>query len=123
MMPSSGGIGSMAKLLYCWRCKMDVPMLDEVEWEQVLPHLAGAVDEIKRYRDAHGVTFAMAKDQVYGKGALDQYHQITGFRETNVNAIWHHRISNFGPPCAMCGRPLRTARAKFCAECGGLRNS
>jgi hypothetical protein len=113
----------MAKLLYCWRCKMDVPMLDEVEWEQVLPNLTGAVDEIKRYRDAQGVTLAKAKDQVYGKGALDKYYQITGFRETNVNAIWHHRISNFGPPCAMCGRSLRTPRAKFCAECGGQRNS
>ena len=111
----------MAKLLYCWRCKMDVPMLDEVEWEQVVPHLTGAVAEIKRYRDAHGVSLAEAKDQVYGKGALDRYHQITGFRETNVNAVWHHRISNFGPPCAACGKPLRTPRAKFCAECGGQR--
>ena len=123
MMPSCGGIRSMAKLLYCWRCKMDVPMLDEVEWEQVMPHLTGALDEIKRYHDAHGVTLVEAKDRVYGRGALDRYHQITGFRENNVNAIWHHRISNFGPPCAMCGRPLRTARAKFCAECGASRKS
>jgi len=62
-MPSRGGIRSMAKLLYCWRCRMDVPMLDEVEWEQVVPHLIGAVNEIKRYRDAHGVTLTEAKDQ------------------------------------------------------------
>jgi hypothetical protein len=113
----------MAKLLYCWRCRMDVPMLDEIEWEQVLPHLTGAVLEINRYRQAHGVTFAEAKDQVYGKGALDRHHQITGFRETNVNAVWHHRISSFGAACATCGRPLRTPRARFCAACGALRKS
>jgi hypothetical protein len=30
-------VGCMAKLLYCWRCKMDIPMLDESEWEYVRP--------------------------------------------------------------------------------------
>ena len=52
------------------------------------------------------------------KEALDLYERLTGFRETNINAIWHHRLSICGPPCGWCGKPLRTPKAKFCAACG-----
>jgi hypothetical protein len=95
---------SMPKTAYCWRCKLAVPMLDEQEWEQVLPHLESRLRSGLR--------------DVYGQGALTRYFEITGFRETNVNAIWHHRLSQFGPPCPSCGKLLRTPRAKLCAECG-----
>jgi hypothetical protein len=26
----------MVKVLYCWRCKMDIPMLEEHEWHEVM---------------------------------------------------------------------------------------
>ena len=52
---------------------------------------------------------------------LDEYNRITGFGETNVNAVWHHRLSLYGPPCAVCSKPLRSPRARRCAECGSLR--
>jgi uncharacterized OB-fold protein len=52
------------------------------------------------------------------KAALDEYEKITGYRETNPNAVWHHRISIYGPPCRKCGKPLRTPQASFCAACG-----
>jgi len=93
-------------------------MLDEHEWAEVLPHLTKGLEEIKAYRAAHGVSLAEAKDVIYGKGALQRYFEITGFRETNINALWHHRLSLFGPPCSLCGKPIRTPRAKMCAECG-----
>ena len=108
----------MAKTTYCWRCKIDVRMLDEQEWEQVLPHLQAGIEEIKKFRETHGVSLHEAKMWVYGEGALQRYYEMTGFRETNVNAIWHHRLSQFGPPCSSCGKLLRTPRAKFCAACG-----
>jgi hypothetical protein len=54
------------------------------------------------------------------EAALARYFEITGFRETNPNAIWHHRLSLFGPPCASCGKLLRTPRAKLCAACGAV---
>jgi len=52
---------------------------------------------------------------------LDEYNRLTGFRETNPNAVWHHRISLYGPPCGSCGKPLRTPVATFCAACGAPR--
>lgn len=49
---------------------------------------------------------------------LNEYERITGRRETNPNAIFHHIVSKYGPPCACCGKPLRTPRAQMCVACG-----
>ena len=97
-------------------------MLEEHEWEQVQPSLVKGLEQIKQYRQAHGVSITEARDAVlYGKEALEKYFRITGYRETNIDALWHHRLGQFGPPCHACGKPLRTPRAKLCAECGALR--
>ena len=48
---------------------------------------------------------------------LAEYERITDFRETNINAVFHHRLSLYGPPCRFCGKPLRTPEAKFCGAC------
>lgn len=48
---------------------------------------------------------------------LEEYNRITGQRETNVNAVYHHRVALYGPACAHCGKPLRTPRAKLCGHC------
>jgi hypothetical protein len=96
-------------------------MLDELEWAQVSPFLDNAIEQIKRYRTEHNVSLSEAKQHGYGQEALTRYFEIAGFREANANALWHHRLSLFGPPCSNCGKPLRTPQARHCAECGAPR--
>ena len=110
----------MAKILYCWRCKAEVPMLEEHEWEQVMSVLRSGWLELLKYRKTHNVSLREAEDgvQLDRVAALERYFELTGYRETRVDALWHHRLRRFGPPCRACGKPLRTPRARFCAECG-----
>jgi hypothetical protein len=105
----------MARIQYCWRCKMDIPMLDEGEWEQVSALIGNSAGPAPT---ADSPVPAIGKATARGAKALDRYFEITGFRETNPNALWHHRLSLYGAPCAACGKPLRTPKAKLCAECG-----
>ena len=90
------------KVFWCWRCKMDIPMLDDVEWERVWHAHRVAMDH---HRDGRPV-------------ALAEYERLTGFKETNINALFHHRISCHGTPCPRCGKVLRTPVAFKCFECG-----
>ena len=102
---------------------MDLPLLEEHEWELIHPLLQDAIGEIKRYREAHGVSITAAKEKGYGHAALALYRSITGFSETNPDAIWHHRLLLFGPPCVACGKPLRTPHARMCAACGAASSN
>jgi len=65
-------------------------------------------------------SFAFVRNASLGPPqAADAYTTLSvHLRETNPNALWHHRLSQLGPSCRACGKPLRTVRAKFCAECG-----
>lgn len=113
----------MAQTLYCWRCDFELPMLDEMEWAQLAPLLQGAIAEFMEERRRTGVGLDEARDTgILGRRALAFYRELTGFEETNLNALWHHRLSLYGPPCGHCGKPLRTPRAKLCAACGRDRD-
>ncbi|WP_131857101.1 hypothetical protein [Bosea sp. BK604] len=93
-------------------------MLDEDEWEDIHPLLTRWVEDVKEYRSRHpDADLQEARRHVHDPGVLQRYFELTGFRETNINAIWHHRASYFGPPCPSCGKPFRTPMARFCAEC------
>ena len=111
----------MPESLWCWRCKMVIPMLTESEWEKLELHLTSAIEEVQQYRQEHNCSLAEAKERGFGRNALRVYRELTGFEETNFNSLFHHRLSIYGPPCASCGKPLRTPRASFCAACGTKR--
>ena len=93
-------------------------MLDEDEWAEIAPFLRKNTESIKSYRQEHGVDLEEALSQGFDEPALKKFELFTGFKETNVNAIYHHRRSMFGPECPNCGKLIRTSRARFCAECG-----
>jgi len=110
----------MPETIYCWRCRIDVPMLTEPEWATLSPHLTDTVERIKGYRTQHNCSLQEALEKGLGD-ALEVYERLTGFKETNPNALWHHRRSIYGPPCPECGKPFRTPQARYCAMCSAER--
>lgn len=66
------------KILWCWRCKMEVPMLDDDEFQLVMSLRDNRISDDIR--------------EQFGP-ALREYERITGFHETNINAVWHHKLS------------------------------
>jgi len=91
-------------------------MLDETEWQSVGPLLGSSVESMQRLRQQ--VVGREPQTNIFGHMALAKYRTLTGHRETDANVLWHHRASLYGPPCANCGKPLRTPRAIICAACG-----
>jgi len=98
-------------------------MLDEDEWAQMAPLLLSSLQNIKLYRQQFQIPLDATPKQSMYWPALMLYHELTGFEETNPQALWHHRLADYGPPCGHCGKPLRTPRAKLCAACGHLREA
>lgn len=109
------------RMYYCWRCKRDVPMLEEHEWEQMLPVLRGYIEQVKRLCKEDALRLFEAERQA-GNPACNLYFELTGYRETEFDAIWHHRLADYGPECPRCGHLLRTPQATFCAKCGCTRD-
>ena len=110
------------KWYFCWRCQCDVPMLEEKEWAEMAPLLTNPIQRIKAYREKHGCDLKVAQQHAL-KPASEKYLELTGFKESNVNAIYHHRLSAYGPECSNCGHLFRTVKAKFCANCGNTREN
>ncbi len=98
---------------------MEIPMMEEHEWEQVSPLLSNMVSRIKEYRSEHNCDLTTAQKNVLNL-ACEKYNEITGFQETNGNALWHHRLADWGCECKSCGHLLRTSKAKRCANCGTI---
>ncbi len=92
---------------------MDVPMLDEEEGKIASKLLSEGFQEFKTDRKTP------FKENF--KKLLDYYNSLTGFEETNPNAIMHHFIDMYGPDCENCGKPYRTETAAFCPKCGNKR--
>jgi len=99
------------KKLWCWRCKAEVPMLNEEEF--------AIADQLYRSGFATG-TCTMTREERF-KDLLDYYNQLTGIHTTECNTIMHHRIKLYGPSCENCSKPYRTPKASFCAACGHKR--
>ena len=93
-------------------------MLTAAEWQDFAPFMRDVTQKIQSFRETTGASLDEAIKLGFEAPALDQYFAITGFRESNWNAIWHHQLSDHGPPCRFCGKLLRTAKAKRCVECG-----
>ena len=88
---------------------MEIPMLDKDEFA------------IASELYSKGFKIAKADKQEKFKELLEYYTNLTGFEETEPNAIMHHSLEQIGPDCENCGKPYRTPKAKLCTSCGNKR--
>src|SRR5271170_6827689 len=94
-----------------------MPMLDEVEFAEVSRSHREATRDTKKYREQYGVSLKDVPTGQYFRPLLEIYERLTGLKETNPNAVLHHRLSLYGPPCKRCVKPLRSPSAKLCGNC------
>jgi hypothetical protein len=106
------------KVLWCWRCRMELPMLDEEEFAIIAKLYSESMRGVKTFRMKNDSPLSETPISALFRPVREAYFQMTGMDESNENAIMHHRISLYGPACDYCGKPLRTPRASFCAACG-----
>ncbi len=88
-------------------------MLDEAEFKTCFADDGPFIDAV----EGRTTSAVLAKERWHLR-VLERYRRITGFQETNINAVHHHRLSLYGKPCPACGKPFRTPQARFCASCG-----
>jgi hypothetical protein len=94
-----------------------MPMLDEDEFAVIAHLYQQAFSATKEFRQTWGIPLENASIHERFEPVRAHYESITGMKESNENAIMHHRISLYGPPCEQCNKPLRTPRAKLCGAC------
>ena len=72
---------------------MDIPMLDKEEFA------------IASKLYSKGFIIGNENIQNRFQELLDYYNSLTGFGETEPNAIMHHAIELIGSDCENCGKP------------------
>jgi hypothetical protein len=92
-------------------------MLDEQEFADVSRLHGDGIRSVKEYRERTGSPLQNVPMENHFASMLARYEAIMGFKETNPNAVLHHRLSLYGQPCAGCGKPLRTPKARLCGSC------
>jgi hypothetical protein len=104
--------------MWCWRCQQDVPMLDETEFERVDSLYRASFRSFQQFRQEQGLSpdARINIDDMF-EAVRREYEAMTGMADCHENAIMHHRIAIYGPPCHACGKPLRTPQARLCAAC------
>ena len=77
-----------------------MPMLDEHEFEQVDAIYRQCIEAIQRDRAEHELPLQSIDLAAACAPVLAVYNELTGFAETNPNAILHHRTAFYGPRAA-----------------------
>ena len=96
-------------------------MLDEAEYAEIDLLLAEGIRATQAFRRKHGLPLEKMDVKVRFQPALDAYEGLTGHKEVNHLALYHHRLALYGEPCQVCGKPLRTPTAKMCVACGARK--
>jgi hypothetical protein len=94
-----------------------MPMLDEDEHGEIARLYREAMSATKEFRQRWGIPLESASIEQRFQPVRAHYERLTGMKECHENAILHHRLSLYGPPCKQCGKPLRSPAAKLCGSC------
>jgi hypothetical protein len=94
-----------------------MPMLNETEFREIASLYTAAMKGTKEFRQQWSIPLENASIEQRFAPVRLRYEQLTGLKDCHENAIMHHRLSLFGPPCHHCGKPLRTPLAKVCGCC------
>ena len=103
---------------YCWRCRDEVPMLSEREYGPVMKVYGECLRRAKDVRRQTGKAVSDPDVQACFAPVAELYQEVTGRAGVDPQEVMRHRLLLLGRPCAACGRPLRTRKARKCAECG-----
>ena len=91
-------------------------MLDEGEYAKVSRLYSESIRATKEFRERTGTSLKDPSINELFCPVREEYERLTGMKESNRNAIMHHRLLLYGPPCKLCQRPLRTPKARFCGS-------
>jgi hypothetical protein len=111
------------RVQYCFRCRRELPMLDEQEYAHFWELYRQCSAPLGAYVMEHGRSPGTEAIAEMFRPMLDEFERLTGRRDVEPKAIINHRLADYGPPCRQCGRPLRTPRASKCMECGSPKNA
>jgi len=102
---------------YSYRLKREVAMLSDEEYLRIQQALRERLAAVKGYRKEHGTSIEVAQRNIRPVSTA-YYERLTGQVLASANDLYHVQASLYGPDCSACQKPLRTPRAKMCAECG-----
>ena len=92
-------------------------MLSKREWKVIGPLLEKDMRSIKGSREIRKIGLKEALDDFQSEAA-EKYFKMTGYRESDWQSIWHHKLSDYGQKCPTCSHLFRSPTARFCANCG-----
>jgi hypothetical protein len=101
------------KMLWCWRCKAEMPMLDEDEYGEIARLYKEAMSATKEFRQLCGISLEGASIEQRFQPVRTHYERLTGMKECHENAILHHRRSLYGHHVHIVESPFEAPRLSF----------
>jgi len=93
--------------LWCWRCRIEMPMLDEAEFAEVAKLHSEAVRGVKQFRESTGSDLRHPTISDLFRPVREKYEQLTGMKEIDENAIMHQALRSTdhraGDVASRCG--------------------